>query len=205
MSKVLRLNGQPINWLNPVWGTDPTVKVMWSKKTIYGKPVKGSLRTICHFDRLNNLSIKVFDREIEIIQSPFNSDIEASAGTHDFDAVADVYIPGIGWWRQQRFFRANGFGCWYRHPPLFGNHIHGFTLPPWVGKSRGDDFAQNGFKVGVWVPGQLEDYYKEAFGLADQHTPGSDNSWFPDNKRATIFNLRDYIENQRRIARRRAS
>lgn len=195
--EVKHLNGKPINWLKP---PDPNKMCLWTKKTSSGRAIKGSFRTLCHMNRLNNLAVKKFGKEIVVIQSDWNTGVAASAGTHDYDAVWDIYIPGVSWWDMQRFLRANGFGCWYRHPPLFGNHIHGFTLPVPEGKFRGDDFAMQGTKVGIYVPGQLEDYYKEAFGLSGQHTPGSDNSWFPPNKEATVFDLSKYVARRAALA-----
>lgn len=206
MAEVLFLDGHKVNWKNPPEGNK---KMKWSKKTYNGKTVFGSFRTICHLNRLNTLAVRRFGREIVVLQGPFNTTVAASAGTHDFDACLDVYIPGVGWWDQQRFFRANGFGCWYRHPPAFGNHIHGFTLPPHSGSSVADDFRRHGFKVGIYVDGgystrgglvtssQLLDYYNHAFGLSGMHNKGSDRSWFPRNIESTIFNLKNYVERQR--------
>jgi hypothetical protein len=51
--------------------------------------------------------------------------------------------------------------------------------------------------VGIFVPGQLTDYHNHAFGLASQHTPGSDRSWFPKDIGATVFNLNKYIQRQK--------
>lgn len=211
--QVLYLNGRKINWEKP---PRATTKVMWSKRDMYGRKVTGSLRTIAHFDRLNRLAKKKFGVELVIIQPPNNTTVAASAGTHDFDCCVDLYIPGVSWWDQQRFFRANGLGCWYRYPPSFGNHIHGFTLPPREGKTISDDYKVYGFKVGVYVDGgyssrgglvtssQLADYYNHAFGLSGQHVPNSDRSWFPRDIEATIFDLGKYIEARRRIQRRAA-
>lgn len=181
------LDGQKIDWNHPPAATKI---VRWSKHDMDGRTVKGSLRTICHLNRLNNLARKKHGVELVIIQPPFNTDVPASAGTHDFDCCVDLFIAGVGWWKQQRFFRANGLGCWYRHPPKFGNHIHGFTLPVREGTSHLDDFTT---QVGSFVPGQLGDYYNHAFGLKNQHTPDSDHSWFPNDIDATIFNLQKYI------------
>jgi hypothetical protein len=180
---------------------------------MYGGTVKGSIRHIAHLDRLNNLSKRRFGREIVVIQSAFSTGVEASKGTHDYDMVADLYIPGVNWWAQQRFFRRNGFACWYRPttPGLWSNHIHGFTLPHHLGRARNNDFIQRGFKVGVYIDGgvslfgrkitssQLHDYFAEAFGLKDRHTPGSDKSWFPDDKEATVFDLGAYVRRRARI------
>lgn len=205
---VLTGNGRPINWAKP---PRPTTKVRWSKKDSSGRLVTGSLRTIAHLDRLNNLALKRFGVEIIIIQPPFNTTVRASAGTHDYDCCVDLYIPGVSWWTQQKFFRANGLACWYRHPPSFGNHIHGFTLPEREGRSISDDWQVAGYKVGIYVDGgystrgglvtssQISDYYNHAFGLSGQHTPNSDKSWFPTQIEQTIFDLDKYVAYQARL------
>ena len=207
LEAVLHLNGKRINWLKP---PKPTAKVMWAKRDSSGRKVTGSLRTICHLDRLNRISMSRFGAELVIIQPPFNTTVPASAGTHDFDCCVDLYIPGVSWWAQQRFLRANGLMCWYRHPPDFGNHIHGFTLPPREGVSINDDFKVHGFEVGVYVDGgqsrqgrastssQIEDGYNHAFGLAGRHTPGSDKSWWPEDIEQTIFDLETFISSRQR-------
>lgn len=210
-TRVLTLAGRPIDYSRP---PKPTDLVQWSQRDYQGDIVKGSFRTICHLDRLNRLAIAKYGRGIVVIQPPFNTGVAASAGTHDFDACLDIYIPGVDWAEQQRFFRANGLGCWWRKPPSFGNHIHGFTLPLREGQSISDDFKVGGFKVGKYVDGgwclygrqitssQLGDYYAQAHGLSGQHTPGSDNSWHPGNEpggvKATIFDLDQYIEHRLR-------
>lgn len=185
MAEVLWLDGRPINWDNP---PEPTKMVRWSKTTIFGGIVKGSFRTIAHIDRLNNLAVSRFNSVLAVIQSCYNTGVAASAGTHDKDAVLDVYIPGIGWLVQQRFLRANGFPCWYRHCPEFcgHEHIHGMTLP-----ANGHNFRT---PVGIFVPGQLDDYYHDRDGLV-HHAP--DNTWHPPNIPATAFDLSAYVMNQR--------
>lgn len=182
--------------------------------SLNGHTYKGSLRTCAHMHRLDVMARKKFGQGVTVIQPDWNTGVVASAGTHDFDSCWDVHINGVGWWDQQRFFRANGFACWYRHPPLFGNHIHGFTLPPHKGTPK-DDFADAGIKVGKWVDGglsaigrlvgssQIEDYYYHAFGLAGQHTGHSDTSWFPSDIPSTIFDLPAYIG--RRVAEQKAA
>lgn len=199
------LDGTKIDWKKP---PPANKRVKWTKKDTGGDPITGSLRTICHLNRLNNLSIAKYGTGIQVIQPPYNTTVPASAGTHDYDACVDLYIPGQSWWGMQRFLRANGLGCWYRHKPAFGNHIHGFTLPPWDADSKGDrsrDFVNGGFKVGKYVDGgwstagkkftssQTDDYYAHAYGLAGEHKPGSDKTWFPPDIRKTIFNLDGYI------------
>ncbi|CAM3553030.1 hypothetical protein [Nocardioides zeicaulis] len=196
------LGGRAIDWDHP---PPPSTKVQWSRKDESGRTVTGSFRTICHLNRLNNLAVKKLGTGVSVIQPPFNTTVAASAGTHDFDACMDLHVPNVDWWAQQRFFRANGLGCWYRHPPKFGNHIHGFTLPPREGTVVSDDFKVHDLEVGVFVNGgfssegkqvtssQIDDYYQHAFGLAGQHEPNSDTSWFPPDIEATIFDLDRYV------------
>lgn len=198
MPEVLRMNGRKVNFARLAKiDYDPTVRVKWSQKTLYGQTVTGSLRTICHFDRLYTLSLKRFGEPFTVIQPPYNTTVAASAGTHDFDACIDWYIPGIGYWAAQRWGRANGLAGWYRSTnTIWSNHLHGFTLPPSPkgDTNHWDDFGAAGFKVGVYVPGQLVDYYNHAYGLSGQHEPGSDGSWFPPNIKSTIFDLDQFIE-----------
>lgn len=200
--EVRLIDGKKIDWRHSPL---PNAMCRWTKKTVSEKVIKGSFRTLCHLNHLNNLAIKKYGVQIEVLQSDWNTTVAASAGTHDFDSTWDLYIPGISWWEQQKFFRAHGFGCWYRHPPLFGNHIHGFTLPLQSGTDRSDDFKAAGIKVGRFVDGghsslghlvtssQISDYYNHAFGLSGQHDHNSDSSWFPANIKATIFDLNAYV------------
>lgn len=208
--EVRYLNGKPINWTKP---PKPNAMCVWSKRDTRGRKIKGSFRTLCHLNRLNNLSLAKFGVEIQVIQRDWNTGVAASAGTHDFDSTWDLWIPGVDPRVQERFFRANGLGGWMRKPPLFGWHYHGFTLPPFEGKVRSDDFRVAGLKVGVYVDGgystrgrlvtssQISDYVNEAFGLSGQHTPGSDRSWFPENKAATVFDLQKYVARRARLAK----
>lgn len=202
--EVRTASGNKINWNHP-----PTASALctWSKKGTSGQTVKGSFRSLCALNRANNLAMRKFGTGVEVIQSAFNTVVRASAGTHDFDACFDLRIDGVGWWDQQHFFRGScGIGGWYRHPPLFGNHFHGFVLPPRHGSGISDDYRQSGLKVGKYVDGgwstegakvtssQIEDYYNHAFGLSGQHEKNSDKSWFPRDIEDTIFNLRAYVE-----------
>lgn len=194
--EVRRFDGGKINWKD---APRPNKMCRWTKRDTGGDRIIGSFRTLCHLNRLNNLAVARWNTQLQVIQPDWNKGVVASAGTHDKDSVWDLYIPGVNWWKQQRFFRANGLWCWYRHPPLFGNHVHGGTLP-FPGKPDGthyDDYADRGFPVGIYVPGQVVDYYNHAFGLSGMHTPGSDRSWFPKNIPATAFDLSKYVKNRR--------
>lgn len=200
---VLTLSGKPIDWTKP---PKDTARVMWSQRDVYGRYVTGSLRTIAHLDWLHAESVKAFGVGLRVIQPPYNRGVKASAGTHDYDACLDVYIPGVGWLTAQRFFRARGFGCWWRRrSKSWIDHIHGFTLPEQEGLDRSDDWAAAGFKVGYLVDGgwstlhrrvvtaQITSYYDHRSGMIGNVR---DNTWFPDDIKATIFDLKAYIARQ---------
>lgn len=199
---VLTLAGKAINYAKP---PKATTKVMWSRKDMYGRKVTGSFRTIAHLDYTNALAVKKFKQNIVVIQPPFNTTVAASAGTHDYDACLDVYIPGVAWAEQQKFFRANGWGAYWRKPPKFGHHIHMFSLPPQEGKVRADDWKVAGFKVGLYVDGgwstrgrvvasaQIDAYYNGRDGLASN---AKDLSWRPANIKSTIFDLKAYVKSK---------
>lgn len=203
MAEVRLASGRRIDWHNP-----PRSNQIASL-TLNGHTYKGSFRTCCHINRLNNLARKRFGEGLTVFQGPYHLGVSASAGTHDKDACWDLWISGVPAYTQQRFFRANGFGCWYRHPPLFGNHIHGFTLPPHRG-TVSDDFQVAGMTVGKYIDGglsllghtvassQIADYYAHAWGLAGQHRPGSDRSWFPRSIPDSVFNLKAYVQRRTR-------
>lgn len=202
---VLTLAGKPIDWANP---PARNTKVMWSGKTTSGKPVIGSLYAIAHLDHLNRLAIKKYGVPISVFQSAFNTTVEASEGTHNFDMCFDVWIPGVDGPEQQRFFRANGGGAYLRVPPTFSLHIHYFTLPPRGDGLVSEDYARAGFKVGKYVDGgyslfgrpvgssQIGDYYTHRNALSGH---AHDPSWFPARIEDSIFDLPAYIARQRAL------
>lgn len=192
MSVLNLKTGKEIKWDRT--SLNPRHKVRWSRDSIHGTRVVGSLRTISHFEYLDRKAMHRFGVHFTIIQPPYNTDVPASAGTHDFDCCVDWYLPGVDWWTAQRWGRYNGLGCWYRRPPAFSPHIHGFTLPALDNGKLSWTFAT---KVGIYVPGQLYDYYKHAFGLSGQHVPNSDSSWFPKNIASTVFDLKAFIQHER--------
>lgn len=140
-----------------------------------GKTFKASRRTVAHLDYTIERLAKAHPKaRLVIIQPSFNTGVPQSKGTHDLDACFDVWIDGLGWWDAQKFLRTCGWAAWYRFPPTFSHHIHMVSL---------------GYpgKVGVFVPGQVDDYYRHALGLKGQHNSGIDTSWFPPNIKATVF------------------
>lgn len=161
---------------------DPADKVVWGR-TVTGKRAVMGRRTAAHLDATIIRLRKVApDAELRLLQSAYNTGVDASAGTHNLDAVNDWEIVGMGWWDAQAFMRRCGWAAWYRHAPEFpAEHIHGISL------GYGDA------PVGVFVPGQVTDYYNHAFGLKDQHEPGCDKSWYPPDIDATVFKYRRFI------------
>lgn len=137
-----------------------------------GKAFRCTRRTWAHLLwTIERLGVIHPDARLVIIQTCYNTGVDASAGTHDFDAVFDVQIIGLDWWAAQRFLRAHGWFAWVRQPPAFSWHIHMGSIP-----AGGRSFPQ---KVGEFVLGQLVDYYNHTFGLKGQHNVDLDKSWFP--------------------------
>lgn len=157
--------------------------------TIAGKTFKASARTAAHLEStIAALKTKHPAAELRIIQGCYNTTIAASAGTHDGDAVIDFGVTGIDWDDAQAFLRSQGWACWWRHTGTWADqrswHIHAISL----GYTN---------QVGAYVPGQVIDYYNHAFGLAGQHTRGSDKSWFPADIKATIFDYPAYAAKEK--------
>lgn len=197
---VLLLSGKAINFASP---PKPSALVQWSRFDMYGRKVIGTYRSIAHLDATDAAAKKKFGTGLVVIQPSYNTGVAASAGTHDFDACFDVYIPGVSWAEQQRFFRSVGWGAYWRRPPKFGHHIHMFSLPLRKGTVRADDYREAGTKVGLYVDGgwstrgykastaQIDAYYNHRDALASNN---ADPSWFPADIPKTIFDLPAYTK-----------
>lgn len=152
-------------------------KVRYRSNTMYGGAVYVTERTAAHLDwTRERLQADDPSTDLVIIQGAFNTTVSASAGTHDFAACLDTYIPGWPFSEAQTFLRAHGWAAWWRYPPSFGHHIHMISLG-YVGR------------VGVYVPGQVSDYYNHRTGLSGHY---SDNSWHPKDINSTIFDYDAY-------------
>jgi hypothetical protein len=152
--------------------------------TLGGQTFRATRRTVAHLDwTIQRLAQKHPETSLRVIQPPYNIGVKASAGTHDKDAAFDVEILGLDWWAAQGFLRAHGWAAWVRLPPTFSWHIHmislGYTGP-----------------VGVFIPGQVDDYYRRSFGLKGQHDTGLDNTWHPADISQTIFDYPAYLRDQ---------
>lgn len=135
--------------------------------TFGGKTFRCSVRTAAHLLwTQQELDKKHPGCKITVFQGCYNIGVLLSVGTHDKDRVLDVAIVGLDWAEAQRFLRAHGWAAWVREPPAFDWHIHMISLGGTT-------------EVGVFVPGQIDDYYRHTFGLKNQHNTDLDKSWFP--------------------------
>jgi hypothetical protein len=150
--------------------------ILSEHRNIYGARIRMTRRTDAHLTWTISLLPK--GCTLRIIQGCYNTTVAISKGTHDFDAVFDVEIVGMSWFSAQHWLRAHGWAAWVRVPPTFSYHIHMVSLG-YTGR------------VGEYVPGQVEDYYNHLGGLVG-YDP--DESWFPDNIDATIFDYDAYLE-----------
>jgi hypothetical protein len=156
--------------------TDPAEVVI---DTVGGRTFRASRRTWAHLDyTIEQLAQDAPTCSLRVIQGCYNTGVKQSAGTHDYDAVLDVEIVGMGWSNAQGFLRRCGWAAWWRQPPTFSNHIHMVSL---------------GYpgQVGVYVPGQVTDYLQHRTGLAGH---AADASWFPDDINSTVFDFDQWNE-----------
>jgi hypothetical protein len=164
--------------------------IYYTQPNIYGRKFKCTKRTAALLDRTKARLKKKAEKDkknyyLRIIQGCYNTTVEASAGTHDFDACLDVEIVGMDWFEAQRWLRSQGWAAWVRVPPTFSYHIHMIALPPYK-----TNFVS---RVGIYVPGQVTDYYAHRSGLVGS---AYDNTWHPDNIKNTIFNYTLYMSIQ---------
>lgn len=161
---------------------NPNTKITYPMTTVYGGPVTVGRRTGAHLDYTRErLERQHSGCELRIIQSAYNTGVPASAGTHDYDAALDTSITGLDWWTAQRFLRESGWAAWYRYPPAFSSyHIHMVSI------------GYGSAPVGVYIPGQVDDYYNHRSGLSGHY---ADNTWHPENIEATVFDYRAWEAN----------
>jgi hypothetical protein len=161
---------------------DPNEKIRYADNGVFGQAIYMGRRTAAHLDWTKaRLAAKHPGARLVIIQGAYNTGIDASAGTHDFDACLDVQIIGLDWWANQRFLRECGWAAWYRYPPTFPNHVHMISL------GYGDA------PVGIYIPGQVVDYHEHKTGLVGH---AYDPTWHPVDINATVFSYPDYIRSQ---------
>lgn len=144
--------------------------------TLNGVTYRAGRRTVAHLTWTDEF-LRRQGRWLRLIQPPYNTSVAASAGTHDGDGCVDVEVEGLAWTSGQMALRGLGWAAWYRPdtPGLWGDHIHMVSLG-----CPGP--------VGIYVPGQVADYYAHRSGLKG-HAP--DNTWHPADIDSTVF---DYAE-----------
>ena len=174
-----------------------------------GVTFRATRRTVQHLDwTIARLRRRIPWARLHIIQPCYNDTVAASAGTHDRDAVFDLRISGIGWWRAQWFLRNAGWACWFRHTgqwaPRDAWHIHAISLPTGLpadptAEEVGAAYRRIGLVVGEFIDGgltskgstratsQVEDYYIGGLGLKGEQASGSDTSPFPADINATVY------------------
>ena len=150
-----------------------------------GRTFLASRRTHAHlWETQRRLTSRRPGAFLRVIQGAYNVGVDASAGTHDKDAVVDAEIVGWDdWLAEQRFLRECGWADWVRSPPTFTWHHHAVSL----GYTT---------EVGIYVPAQVDDYYRHAIGLKGQHNSGSDNTWHPANIDSTVFRFPEWSDYQ---------
>lgn len=168
-----------------------------ARRTLLGHTFRCTNRTYAHLLwTIAELKRLHPEARLIIIQACYNTGVEESAGTHDFDGVLDVRIVGMTWWDAQLFLRRCGWAAWYRFPPTFSEHIHMCSIPEGLTNTPTLDqinhaYAAAGIHVGIYVPGQIDDYFAHALGLKGQHRAGVDRSRFPRDIAATIYRYRE--------------
>jgi len=181
--------------------------------TIAGVTFRASNRTIWHLQwTIAYLRLRFPRARLRIIQPCYHTGVAASAGTHNCDAVLDVWISGgvLGAdpWRAQRVLRWLGWGAWFRHTGEWAArsrwHIHMISLPLGLPRNPsaqdvGRAYARLGLKVGEYIDGgwttkgaivatsQVVDFFNHAEGLANQHAQNDDPSWFPSDIPSRAF------------------
>lgn len=140
-----------------------------------------------------------------VIQPSYNTGVDASKGTHDFDACCDFGIFGMSYHEASQFARRWGIANWNRLPSQgpWNEHDHGFPIPPGGGFLDRDGkawFRLGGgsqTRVGILIPQQNVDYANDALGLAASvggHDPHSDPQPHPNPQ--YIFDYAKWLEDQ---------
>ena len=154
-------------------------KILYSDKGQFGQACFVGRRTAAHLDFTKERLDKAHpDCRLVIIQSAFNTDVEKSKGSHDFDAALDVFIEGMDFTQAQTFLRKCGWAAWHRTPPAFSHHIHMVSLGCTC-------------RMGDLVPGQISDYLATPprNGLGDHSV---DNTFHPDDISKTVFDFEEW-------------
>lgn len=209
---VLSLRGNPLNWAEIARMPEVNrvkMQVMWSERDQSGDIIHDCLFSIAQLDWMNAKAIKDFGAPMDVIQPMNNKGVEMSKGTHDHGFCRDYWIKGLVRTESQglviQHWARFQCGCadWLRTPAQgFTYHVHGFPLPPGghlfpvaVGEYVDGGVSQKGW---AFTSSQIDDYWRNTYGLKGQHNSGADPTPFPTvaQKKAGIFDLDRYITNQ---------
>lgn len=152
--------------------------------TLNGVTFHAGRRTAAHLawtdDRLREKG-----KRLRILQPCYHTGVAASAGTHDGDGCVDVEVDGMSWEDGQSELRRLGWVAWFRPytPGVWPSHIHMVSIG-----CPGP--------VGIYVPAQVDDYYRHALGLKGQHDSGDDPTWHPADIGSTVFDYPAWTEEQ---------
>lgn len=185
-----------------------------AQRTVAGVSFRCSNRTYWHLLwTIWWLRVRFPKARLQLLQPCYHVGVDASAHTHDFDCVVDVWIVGgvLGRdpWRAQKVLRKLGWAAWFRHTGTWAArsawHIHMISLPSGLPAAPtaldvGKAYAALGIKVGLYIDGgytttghvtatsQVVDYCTlHAEGLAGEHVQNDDLSWHPADFRTTVF------------------
>jgi hypothetical protein len=147
--------------------------------TLNGVTFRAGRRTAAHLTATDDM-LRHRGCWLRVIQPCYNLGVSASAGTHDGDGCLDVEVVNENWLTSEELLRYAGWAAWYRTPPTFTRHIHMVSLG-----CPGP--------VGVFVPGQVEDYYAHRTGLAGH---AADDTRHPVDIDSTVFDYPAWLEGQ---------
>lgn len=163
----------------PLGAPDPSEVVT---TTLNGTTFRAGRRTAAHLVATDEALRQTSGQWLRVIQPCYHTGVAASAGTHDGDGCLDVEVVGLSWGDGQTALRGLGWAAWHRTPAQgFEDHIHMVSLG-----CPGP--------VGVFIPGQVDDYGRHALGLKGRHDSGDDHSVFPADIAATYFDYPGYLE-----------
>jgi hypothetical protein len=156
---------------------DPLAKITF---TFGGMTSQASRRGFAHlWEFQRRISITKPGAWFRMIQPAFNTDVPASAGTHDKFDVWDYEIVGWdNWYTESKLARMVGLADWVRNPTQgdFGWHHHA------ISRGLPEDM------YGDLVPAQLFDYTRHALALSGRHDPGGDPQCRDGHTIEPIFN-----------------
>lgn len=152
--------------------------------TVNGTTFRAGRRTAAHL-AWTDTRLREKSKRLRILQPCYHTGVAASAGTHDGDGCVDVEVVGMSWEDGQAELRRLGWAAWFRPytPGVWPSHIHMVSIG-----CPGP--------VGIYVPGQVDDYYRHALGLKGQHDSGDDPTWHPVDIDSTVFDYPAWIEEQ---------